>query len=159
MPLGEILLGYVGMYDNSDTSKFTAIKQLPQNGRERLVYESEQRIINWLNSNVAKSVQRIGRIDDLDAPAPSTLPDIVVDDRTAVIKTVHSKESIVKRAAWAVLQSRMMIFDARGADGRNLVGEKDIEAGMRQAVQDYGMNIDLIIVFNNDATLFWEAES
>jgi len=53
----------------------------------------------------------------------------------------------------------MMIFDARGADGRNLVGEKDIEAGMRQAVQDYGMNIDLIIVFNNDATLFWEAES
>ena len=46
-----------------------------------------------------------------------------------------------------------------GADGRNLVGEKDIEAGMRQAVQDYGMNIDLIIVFNNDATLFWEAES
>jgi len=159
VPVGEILLGYVGMYDNSDTSKFTAIKQLPQNGRERLVYESEQRIINWLNSNVAKSVQRIGRIDDLDAPAPSTLPDLVVDDRTAVIKTVHSKESIVKRAAWAVLQSRMMIFDARGADGRNLVGEKDIEAGMRQAVQDYGMNIDLIIVFNNDATLFWEAES
>ena len=157
--MGEILLGYVGMYDNSDTSKFTAIKQLPQNSRERLVYESEQRIINWLNSNVAKSVQRIGRIDDLDAPAPSTLPDIVVDDRTAVIKTVHSKESILKLAAWAVLQSRMMIFDARGADGRNLVGEKDIEAGMRQAVQDYGMNIDLIIVFNNDATLFWEAES
>ena len=157
--MGETLLGYVGMYDNSDTSKFTAIKQLPQNGRERLVYESEQRIINWLNSNVAKSVQRIGRIDDLDAPAPSTLPDIVVDDRTAVIKPVHSKESIVKWAAWAVLQSRMMIFDARGADGRNLVGEKDIEAGMRQAVQDYGMNIDLIIVFNNDATLFWEAES
>jgi len=54
VPVGEILLGYVGMYDNSDTSKFTAIKQLPQNGRERLVYESEQRIINWLNRNMCK---------------------------------------------------------------------------------------------------------
>lgn len=146
------------MYDDSDTSKFTAIKQPVLDPRERLVYESEQRIINWLNSNGAKSVQRIRPITEADTPMPSTIPDIVVDDRTAVIKTVHSKESIPKRTAWAVLQSRMLILDARATDGTNHMDEADMEAGMQEAVRDYGANLDLIITFNHDATLLWEAE-
>lgn len=120
-----------------------------RNKTDKAVFEKEQRVIDWLKSRGA-TVERVGRLSEIGSEGNS--PDIVVQNRTADIKTPESIRGIHGNARRGAQQTTQLIYDVRPLDVENT----EVVESIKHAVRDYGDRLSRIVVIARDACFVWE---
>lgn len=123
--------------------------------QEQRIYDSEERVIDWIKGNGASEVRRVGLASEAVPSLPedfSKTPDIAVEGLTADIKTIRAAKGIQKNAKKGAEQSAMLIFDVRDSE----LQRNEVLRSGKNAVRDYGDRLERIVIIGRDFTFLWE---